>query len=271
MLLTNWLNTLTSRIKKRPTFRSRDRRAIRRRWQTIFNNQISTAEVLEDRTLLTTYFVDDDYTGATDFTGTDTDPVAVGDQNAVFGVTAFATIEEAVDKVNVTADPAGATILVAAGTYTPTLTMTISASVTIQGPQAGVDPRPGSGSLRDETDPTTEAIIDGSGALSRIFLIDANNVTLDGLVITNGTGDLVRSSNPVNQVIVQNNIIHNSSGDEGVQLANASNSTIQYNYIFDTEGDGANLDTATNSSIRFNEMNNIRSTNAAIFVDDSEG
>uniref|UniRef100_UPI0030D8FB47 LamG-like jellyroll fold domain-containing protein n=1 Tax=uncultured Gimesia sp. TaxID=1678688 RepID=UPI0030D8FB47 len=57
MLLTNWLNTLTSRIKKRPLFRSRDRRAIRRRWQAIVNNQISTTEALEDRTLLTTFTV----------------------------------------------------------------------------------------------------------------------------------------------------------------------------------------------------------------------
>ena len=45
MLLSNWLGTITSRIKKRPTFRSRDRRAIRRRWLTARSNQISTAEI----------------------------------------------------------------------------------------------------------------------------------------------------------------------------------------------------------------------------------
>uniref|UniRef100_UPI003A91A19C LamG-like jellyroll fold domain-containing protein n=1 Tax=Gimesia sp. TaxID=2024833 RepID=UPI003A91A19C len=56
MLLTNWLNTLTSRIRKRRVFRSRDRRDIRRRWQSIVKNQISTTEALEDRTLLTTVF-----------------------------------------------------------------------------------------------------------------------------------------------------------------------------------------------------------------------
>ena len=62
MLLTNWLGTLTSHIKKRPLFRSRDRSAIRRCWQAAVNNQISTTEVLEDRTLLTTaapFSVDD--------------------------------------------------------------------------------------------------------------------------------------------------------------------------------------------------------------------
>ena len=98
MLLTNWLTTLTSRIKKRPTFRSRDRRAIRRRWQTATQNQITTAEVLEDRTLLTTFFVDDDYTGMS-FNDpiTDIDPVTAGDQAGNFGIDVFATIQGAVN------------------------------------------------------------------------------------------------------------------------------------------------------------------------------
>ncbi|MFI4852668.1 MAG: hypothetical protein ACIAZJ_26450, partial [Gimesia chilikensis] len=183
----------------------------------------------------------------------------------VLGSTGGAEIQDAVDL-----SAAGGTVQIAAGTYTPSSTITVTNALTIQGAQAGIDPRPGTGSLRDETDDTTETIIDGGGSLSRIFLIDADNVTLNGLVITNGTGDLVRSSNPVDNITVQYNIIHNSTGDEGVQLANAGNSTIQYNYIFDIEGDGANFDTASNSSIRFNEMRNIRSTNAAIFVDDSE-
>ena len=54
MLLSNWLETLTSRLRKRPVFRSRNRRAFRRHWQLGLNNQVSTVEVLEDRTLLTT-------------------------------------------------------------------------------------------------------------------------------------------------------------------------------------------------------------------------
>jgi hypothetical protein len=53
MLLTNWLANVTSRPRKRPVFRSRDRRAFRQRWQTAIHNQLTTAEVLEDRTLLT--------------------------------------------------------------------------------------------------------------------------------------------------------------------------------------------------------------------------
>jgi len=53
MLLTNWLKTFTSRLRRRPVFRSRDRRALRRHWQTLCKNQISTVEVLEDRAMLT--------------------------------------------------------------------------------------------------------------------------------------------------------------------------------------------------------------------------
>ncbi|MEQ9070635.1 MAG: hypothetical protein RLO18_28120, partial [Gimesia chilikensis] len=135
----------------------------------------------------------------------------------VTGSAGGAEIQDAVDL-----SAAAGTVQIAAGTYTPSSTITVSNALTIQGAQAGVDPRPGTGSLRDETDDTTETIIDGSGSLSRIFLIDADDVTLDGLVITNGTGDLVRSSNPVDNITVQYNIIHNSTGDEGVQLALAS-------------------------------------------------
>ncbi|QDV18590.1 hypothetical protein Pan153_32490 [Gimesia panareensis] len=266
MLLTNWLGNLTSRILKRPVYRSRERRALRRRWQAIVENRISTTEVLEDRTLLTTYFVDDDFDALDDYSGYDTEPGIGGEQTAVFGATAFATIEEALFEVAATGD----TIIVAAGNYTPGSTLIVDKSVTIQGAQAGVDPRPGSSSTRVETDDTTETIIDGGGSLSRIFQISADNVTLDGLVITNGTGDLVYSGSPVDQVIIQNNIISNSSGDEGVQLKQATNSTIQYNYIHDTAGDGANYDGSSNSSIRFNEFDHIFSTNGAIYVDDSE-
>ncbi|HBL45249.1 MAG TPA: hypothetical protein DDZ90_17850, partial [Planctomycetaceae bacterium] len=131
MLLTNWLNTLTSKISKRRVFRSRDRRDIRKRWQSIIQNQISTTEALEDRTLLTTFFVDDDFTGTSDFSGTDTDPIAGDDQNAEFGFTAFTTIQQAVS-----AAVAGDTIIVAAGTYTEDVI--VNTSVIIQGANAGI-------------------------------------------------------------------------------------------------------------------------------------
>ncbi|WP_298867144.1 hypothetical protein [uncultured Gimesia sp.] len=131
MLLTNWLGTLTSHIKRRPLFRSRDRRDIRRRWNAAVHNQISTTEVLEDRTLLTTFFVDDDFNGLTNgdiIAGTDTDPVTIGDQNAVFGTTAFDTIQDTLGFV-----ASGDTIMVAAGVYNEVGTLNIVDSISIIG------------------------------------------------------------------------------------------------------------------------------------------
>lgn len=61
MLLKNWLNSIKSRLRKRPVIRSRDRRSIRRHWQTACSNRISTLEVLEDRTLLSVTLVDATY------------------------------------------------------------------------------------------------------------------------------------------------------------------------------------------------------------------
>ncbi|MCA9022207.1 MAG: hypothetical protein KDA74_18790, partial [Planctomycetaceae bacterium] len=79
MLLTNWLNKLTSRIHKRPAFRSRDRRALRKRWQTACSNRISTAEVLEDRTLLTAQI--------DSFLANDVTPANHGDNTYSFDIT----------------------------------------------------------------------------------------------------------------------------------------------------------------------------------------
>ncbi|WP_417394712.1 LamG-like jellyroll fold domain-containing protein, partial [Gimesia chilikensis] len=199
MLLTNWLTTLTSRIKKRPTFRSRDRRAIRRRWNAAVNNQISTAEVLEDRTLLTTFFVDDDYTGASDFTGTDTDPVTGGDQNAVFGFTAFATIQEAINA----AAASGDIIKVAAGTYAEDVI--VDKSVILQGANAGIAGYGVRGA---------ESLIDPSSPFG--IEVRADDVTIDGFEITglNRDGINVRPTNSGpgvstrENIVIQNNYIH---------------------------------------------------------------
>ncbi|MEQ8855829.1 LamG-like jellyroll fold domain-containing protein, partial [Gimesia sp.] len=199
MLLTNWLTTLTSRIKKRPTFRSRDRRAIRRRWQTATQNQITTAEVLEDRTLLTTFFVDDNYTGASDFTGTDTDPVTGGDQNAVFGFTAFATIQEAINA----AAASGDIINVAAGTYAEDVI--VDKSVILQGANAGIAGHGVRGA---------ESLIDPSSPFG--IEVRADDVTIDGFEITglNRDGINVRPTNSGpglstrENIVIQNNYIH---------------------------------------------------------------
>jgi len=73
----------------------------------------------------------------------------------------------------------GDTIEVQAGTYSPANTITIDKSLTILGPQAGVDPRPSQGSTRTPGS-ANEAIVDGSiHSLGNIFVIDADNVEIN--------------------------------------------------------------------------------------------
>ncbi|QDU49052.1 golvesin C-terminal-like domain-containing protein [Gimesia panareensis] len=228
MLLTNWLSTLTSRVNKRRVFRSRDRRAIRRRWQTACSNQIATTEVLEDRTLLTTFFVDDDYTAASDFTGTDTDPGTGGDQNAVWNVTAFATIQEAVTA----AAASGDTIQVAAGTYNENITL--SKHVDLVGAQAGVDARGRGGTLDD----SLASIIAPAGGTGLDLQSGSAGTTIDGFTFSGGTTGIASSSGTIDDLQILNNQFVGFTGS-GVFLNNSGDDiTVHQNVIDGTSQAG---------------------------------
>ncbi|WP_197998444.1 tandem-95 repeat protein, partial [Gimesia aquarii] len=54
MLISNWLSALISRIQRRPRYNSRARRAIRKRWEAVQQNRLTTVDALEERTMLTT-------------------------------------------------------------------------------------------------------------------------------------------------------------------------------------------------------------------------
>ncbi|MCA9016076.1 MAG: hypothetical protein KDA77_12155, partial [Planctomycetaceae bacterium] len=59
MLISNWLNVLTSRFHFRPRYNSRARRAMRRRMQKAYLNPPAVIELLEVRQMLTsTLFLD---------------------------------------------------------------------------------------------------------------------------------------------------------------------------------------------------------------------
>ncbi|QDU49563.1 golvesin C-terminal-like domain-containing protein [Gimesia panareensis] len=228
MLLTNWLANVTSRLRKRPVFRSRDRRAIRQRWQTALSNQISTTEVLEDRTLLTTFFVDDDYTAASDFTGTDTDPGTGGDQNAVWNVTAFATIQEAVTA----AAASGDTIQVAAGTYNENITL--SKQVDLVGAQAGVDARGRGGTLDD----SLASIIAPAGGTGLDLQNGSAGTTIDGFTFSGGTTGIASSSGTIDDLQILNNQFVGFTGS-GVFLNNSGDDiTVHQNVIDGTSQAG---------------------------------
>lgn len=54
MLISNWLSSLVSRIRRRPRYNSRARRAMRKRWEAAQQNSMRTVDPLEDRVMLTT-------------------------------------------------------------------------------------------------------------------------------------------------------------------------------------------------------------------------
>jgi len=177
---------------------------------------------------------------------------------------AFDKIQDGIDAV------AGSTVHVAAGTYNPTSTIVINKdNLILEGPQAGIDPRPSMGSTRIPGDTSTEAIIDGGG-MYRIIKIEANDVIVDGVVVRNGTGDLIRQSDSYSGTTVRNTIVHDALDDEGIQLANATGGLIEHNYVFDVAQDGLNFADSTDSEILNNEVAGSNSENGAIFVYDSE-
>jgi hypothetical protein len=180
----------------------------------------------------------------------------------------YTTIQSAIDAAS-----NGDIIQVSPGLYAISSTILINKSVTLEGPQAGVDPRPSADTARTAGNALSEAILDGGGTLSTILRVAADNVVIDGFEVRNGTGDLVDSpdSNPIKQSpVVKNNIIHNSSGDEGIQLRRTSSAIIEYNHVYATAGDAINLCcNSTGGTIRLNEVHNISSPDAAIYVYDS--
>ncbi|HAW30068.1 MAG TPA: hypothetical protein DCY03_18415, partial [Planctomycetaceae bacterium] len=98
----------------------------------------------EDRTLLTTFFVDDSLVitnnqGDSGLDAGDTVTFASGEAGEtaglIFGNNAFGTIQAAVDAAQLSADPTD-TINVAAGTYAEDVI--VDASVILQGANAGI-------------------------------------------------------------------------------------------------------------------------------------
>jgi len=204
---------------------------------------------------VTVVYVDDNWAGSAYRT--------VVEPGKYFGGNAFATVEDGVAGV------AGSTVNVAPGTYTPAAKITIDkVGLVLIGPQAGVDPRPSSGTTRIPGDPSTEAIIDGGG-MSTILYIDADDVVIEGLEIRNGSGDLITSPSSTTQYrpVVRYNIVHDSTGDEGIQLKKVVDALIEYNHVYNTGGDGINIGYgSTRGTIQYNEVHDIYSPDAAIYV-----
>ena len=153
-----------------------------------------------------------------------------------------------------TADP-GDTIVFDVGTYSLSATLIVNKPLTL----TSADPHA-----------ATKPIIDGGGTLDRIIYIDADDVTIDGLEVANGTGDLVCQSNSHSGTTIRNCVIHDSSGDEGIQLKACTNCLVECNVVYNVAQDGISIAGGShNSVIRNNEIYNSYSENGAIYVYDS--
>lgn len=186
----------------------------------------------------------------------------------------YNTIQAAIGAASV-----GDTINVAAGLYEISSTINVTKSLTILGPQATEDPSPFFNPEARTPGSADEAIIDGKNAIDNLLVIKADNVTIKGLEFRNGKKDLIYSErlateDPSIGTYVGYNIIHGSSGDEGLQFKKVTDVIVEHNYVFDTYGDGLNFSIATNSVIRFNEVTGTNlptDKNAAIYVADNPG
>ena len=144
------------------------------------------------------------------------------------------TIQGAVNAAN-----PGDTILVCAGLYPEQVN--VNKTLTINGPQAGVDAR----TAPRSTDRPSEAIVTGAGSAGRTpFYVTANNVTINGFTVegatdpnTFGYGILLGQTTSGSQIlnnIIQNNII-------GLGLANnsgANQTRIEQNLIQNNNATG---------------------------------
>ena len=202
----------------------------------------------------------------------DTVTVNVNDPSCVSGTgqpdpygVIYCAIEDAVDDLNLSGGE-GDIVMVFPGTYTPARTIEVKLNgLSIIGPQADMEPRPSYGSTRTAGS-AAEAIVDGSATLGNIFLVDADNIIINGFEIKNGTSDLVRQNSSYTGTTVKYNIVHQALGDEGIQLSHCTDGLIEYNHVYDTEGDGVNYASSQDSILQYNEIHDVGSEHGAIYI-----
>lgn len=175
------------------------------------------------------------------------DAVAIDGGYAVFGVNAFAAVQDGIDAV-----AGSGTVNVYAGTYAEDLT--IGKELSLIGPNAGIDPN---------TVPSTrvtEADLVGDTGASPIVSITADNVTVNGFTIDGSSSAAATgvSASGISNGLIANNTIQNLTGT-AVSLTGAStvNSTISNNLITDVDT-GVNFNTDAYADITDNVIDNVR-------------
>lgn len=220
----------------------------------------------------------------------------VNDDNAlipVIKVTDVASLKSAIENAE-----DDATIVMQPGRYVLDETIVITKSITILGPQAGVDPRPSKGSLRtndeneailtgdkgDPSNPTSQQAAKDAGWLASIFEIRANNVIIDGItfqrtynhIIYSQTADPEGGDNRAYDITglkIVNNIVKEGRGNEGIKVGRSINALVQKNYINDISFGGDAIEAYDVKGFRIldNEIDGCNSVNGAIRVSNKAG
>jgi hypothetical protein len=185
----------------------------------------------------------------------------------------------------------GGQIFMAAGTYSTEDDINIDLPVTINGPQAGVDPRPSPPIVSPRTqDPTfgnpnpgpDEAVIVFAGVESDMN-INSGDVVLDGLWIRRSAGgaDTVNSPDSATLkagVVFRNNVLTGDNfGGDAMNLHSLDGGIIERNYIFDWPTTAIKIrgvaGPSANCIVRDNEITNVRisstSTGAVYMIEQS--
>ncbi len=190
-------------------------------------------------------YVDTHWSGADRFS--DPDGIGSGAGPVAYGFNGFATIQEGVDNVD-----ASGTVNVGAGTYTENVN--VNKSVSLLGPNAGVDPNTGTRGAEAIVLPGANDTANGS-----IFLVSADNVTIDGLTM-DGNNPSLSGGTMLNGV--------NSNAANGVTNVGAATTTdisgltVQNDIIQNFTNNGIYGDTdsgtaSTGNSFTHNQIDNI--------------
>ncbi|HUU62901.1 MAG TPA: right-handed parallel beta-helix repeat-containing protein [Dehalococcoidia bacterium] len=188
------------------------------------------------------------------------------------GTDAFKTIQYSINDGRV---GNGDTIIVAAGTYSPStngeaVPIVISKSVTLKGTQADVDPRPSSGGRSG-----AESVIDAEETSNAVVQISAADVEINGFTITGGIGDMVEEVGSADRLLFRYNILYDDlatcPGDEAIQINYSDGVVIEYNYAYNICEDAFNISYSTNGVIRCNEARGINTIHGAIYCYDVAG
>ena len=93
----------------------------------------------------------------------------------------------------------------------------------------------------------------GSGTppdLVNLIRIEASDVTLDGLEVANGSGDLIKQDSHRSDISLRNMVVRDSTGDECIQLKKCTDCLMEDIWVYNCAQDGLNFYDGVNVAIK---------------------